>query len=464
MYYAKSNITFPVVQKGDDISHDSVTCTLCPAAPGSGNNTMRRFRLNTQFSEKHPGLVLNAGFEPVKAKPINSFFPPQAPAPASDNAPRSRSPDQGDADRNVRPRLDSPAHQPPPPPMDVSCLISKFESLGKKVDNLNTSVNNLRAPATAAQIATQLHALQKEDARKAAADAEKKKVEQSIRAATVEEIATKYDFIIECRHNGAFLVCKCCQSHSTRGTPGGTAGPPGEINTTNVRLYDVKRRVLSHMGTKTHLEALPRYKKHQNRTSLLEAYGYRISRTAYNTILEGRSYESFERDLLLQSLNGVDLGNFNHSNDFCRTFLSHLHTELKTLVVAGINDPQDVLGGRKPPFALNADKATMLHRTGHIVGLLIIDEGAIKAVLISDDVVPAKESDGENLAKAIIAALEPFLSGDHKAAQISLHRLRFRRTVLRLECARSDLRRAQGEEGVGLLPVGRCTQAGAYYW
>ena len=299
--------------------------------------------------------------------------------------------------------------------MDVSCLISKFESLGKKVDNLNTSVNNLRAPATAAQIATQLHALQKEDARKAAADAEKKKVEQSIRAATVKEIATKYDFIIECRHNGAFLVCKCCQSHSTRGTPGGTAGPPGEINTTNVRLYDVKRRVLSHMGTKTHLEALPRYKKHQNRTSLLEAYGYRISRTAYNTILEGRSYESFERDLLLQSLNGVDLGNFNHSNDFCRTFLSHLHTELKTLVVAGINDPQDVLGGRKPPFALNADKATMLHRTGHIVGLLIIDEGAIKAVLISDDVVPAKESDGENLAKAIIAALEPFLSGDHKA-------------------------------------------------
>lgn len=57
--------------------------------------------------------------------------------------------------------------------------------------------------------------------------------------------------------------------------------------------------------------------------------GLRIGRIVYNLYYKGRPYSDFEGDLALSSMNGVDLGDVNHSVAFARKFLPYVSNSVE---------------------------------------------------------------------------------------------------------------------------------------
>jgi hypothetical protein len=68
---------------------------------------------------------------------------------------------------------------------------------------------------------------------------------------------------------------------------------------------------------------------------------------------------------------------------------------------------KQVATGRRPPFALNADKVTEQRRTGQLVGMLILLQGEIIAVFMADLPVIAGHT-GPAVAGNVLSGLKPY--------------------------------------------------------
>ena len=101
-------------------------------------------------------------------------------------------------------------------------------------------------------------------------------------------------------------------------------------------------------------------------------------RLAMFCICEALSYQLFERLVYEEHNMGVPVGNINHSDHFVQSIRDCAYDELKHRLRKFLIAPTEATG-MPPVFALNADKMTVLHRTGQMVGIAIAAAAAAAA-------------------------------------------------------------------------------------
>ena len=192
-------------------------------------------------------------------------------------------------------------------------------------------------------------------------------------------------------------VCKLCNP-----TVNDTLTGAGYI-TEAQSVYSFRRAVLDHLGTAVHSKKAKEMGDRVHYSKGRRGAALAVGRALYFIIIEGMSYLSFERVLVLMHLCGVDIGTLNHSAWFANKMLEHLYAAVFDKLKALIDAPLPVLNGRKRPVAACADKATQLRRTGNAMGILMFVDGEIKAFMLKGAIVPlTSDSGASNLAKMLI--------------------------------------------------------------
>ena len=243
---------------------------------------------------------------------------------------------------------------------------------------------------------------------KAAAQANTTRLVRRLQGSGLSEVATMNGFQLE---NGVDSVhelrCIPCLFFANKR---GQKFEPIKFN--NISEAKVKERMVRHQGTALHSLANKEYVAEKERREAETKTGYILGRIAYKVIREGQSYLSYEREIELAHVNGAPhLGNLHHSEKFVRDMLPNFVTALKEKMAKFLATPQELLGGRLPPLAINADKGTTKGRTGHIIGALMLDpgRGEIIGVMLADSVVAEGDSDAAGLSAAILKAIKDFI-------------------------------------------------------
>ena len=159
------------------------------------------------------------------------------------------------------------------------------------------------------------------------------------------------------------------------------------------KFYNLKRSLKRHIVTQTHKDAL-------NDISATTAFelkvekrekniGMRLARIAYNILKKGRPDTDFPEHVLLQHINGVDVGNVNHCKNFVLHFLPCVGKAVKKKLISFLTSrlPQT---GCVPVGKITADKATSKHRTRHFICFITCvpdSENLIQALFLEINIV-----------------------------------------------------------------------------
>ena len=92
------------------------------------------------------------------------------------------------------------------------------------------------------------------------------------------------------------------------------------------------------------------------------AVGMRIARICYDIYQQGKSYRSFEKEILKATQNGCDMGDLNHSFQFPRDFQPFVAEQIHSRTVTFLSTRMQQTGFL-PPVNVQADKGTSIHRT-----------------------------------------------------------------------------------------------------
>ena len=217
-------------------------------------------------------------------------------------------------------------------------------------------------------VAAKLDEIAQSRADKAAGEVELAKV----KGKTEDGICADYGFRRTRGTDGKhFLECTACKDHpplalaARRAGGDSTRGELGVI-TAGQDIVDLRRTVSRHLMSKGHVEACGRRARTQLQARAKHTAGMVVGRTALFRIQENLSHMAFERTLLLNSLNGVDIGQLNHSTEFSSAMNTCVCDALKATMRIYFDTEHDVLGGRRVPLSVSADKATNDHRTGQV--------------------------------------------------------------------------------------------------
>lgn len=128
--------------------------------------------------------------------------------------------------------------------------------------------------------------------------------------------------------------------------------------------YDLKRHILSGM----HKESVNKHEEKELVEELLSKEGkanaLNCASAAYLTYKLNNSYKAYESIIATLHSTGSNVGVSNHSKEFPRLFLPHVHSVLKKEISSFIID-------NELPVGIFADKITINHRSRHIVGLRV---------------------------------------------------------------------------------------------
>ena len=139
---------------------------------------------------------------------------------------------------------------------------------------------------------------------------------------------------------------------------------------------NVKRGLKRHITESLmHLKAKNNYNKdlmeQEKIASRNEEVGMRVGRTCMNLYLKGRPYTDFEDSILLQNLNGLFMGDLNHSRKFPAAFRTCVYEEiqnrLKTFFSSHLKQT-----GFKPSMNIAFDKSTYKHRPRQFVAAIVV--------------------------------------------------------------------------------------------
>ena len=257
---------------------------------------------------------------------------------------------------------------------------------------VTTALASLPAVVTAAIIA----AHEKQLAAKSRADRQARfaAATSRIQGATVKEIAEKNNLTLG--EMGAQLACVPCVRNGNH-----TLKAAGLFQCLDRPLPIVRQVLARHFDSAGHKRCVAIVAQEEAQRKLQHKTAEAIGRAAYNVFKEGCSYYSFERNLLLLDLSGVNIGTLNHSREFISSFLDPLHDACMARTRNFLDRPSEVLGGRKRGIAFNADKSTELRRTGQLLGAIMLLEGELTAMLLEDSIVMPSQSDAAGLAKKI---------------------------------------------------------------
>ena len=129
---------------------------------------------------------------------------------------------------------------------------------------------------------------------------------------------------------------------------------------------NLKTHVKRHFENEVHLKNDFDWQKQENYKGKCEtqehADGMRIARLCYIGYLTGSSKRNFEEEILKSVLNGLDVGDINHSSELYSNFMSFVSEQVTEMLKSFFSSRLDHTGC-KPPFNLQADKGANVHKT-----------------------------------------------------------------------------------------------------
>ena len=209
------------------------------------------------------------------------------------------------------------------------------------------------------------------------------------------------------------LVCRVCAAHGSH-----LHTDVGMFNATQ-RFADLRRAVYRHVSRPTHMKCAATAAQLKADEKRQQATGMAIGRAAYYLINEAASYYAYERLLLLLSLCGVNVGTLNHSRKFAADLVPAFHSAMGARLQKWLDEDVAVLGGRKRPFAFNADKSTELRRTGQILGMIVMADGELRSVMLADAIVLPGDGTASGLAEVIEKGITKFVSREELQQRIA---------------------------------------------
>ena len=190
------------------------------------------------------------------------------------------------------------------------------------------------------------------------------------------------------------VFCVACAEHE--------GGGRAEFGTDRP-FSKLRKSLRSHLITAKHRAAEAHVQSKNEVVQASNRIGLNLSRLVLQTIKEGGSYLDYERKVFDFHLNGGDTGRFHHSKNFISDLVPCMYRVCMNRIRAYLDTP-DVTTSKSRVFAVTADKVTEQHRTGQAVGLLLFDEGEVKAVF-ADYLLSLDNSGlgmGEQLSKGCV--------------------------------------------------------------
>ena len=149
--------------------------------------------------------------------------------------------------------------------------------------------------------------------------------------------------------------------------PAGTSLP--------AKFKNLKQRIKDHMKSEIHLRALGIVDKHseveKKNDARSKVISMRMARKVYFGVKEAMTYDEFERSCLLDQLNGLDIGDINHSSRFFRGFRTTIYEIIQTSASKFITRVSLETAFR-PVLNIIVDKATYKHRTRQVIAAVIV--------------------------------------------------------------------------------------------
>ena len=94
-----------------------------------------------------------------------------------------------------------------------------------------------------------------------------------------------------------------------------------------------------------------------------------VFRERYLGIMQSKSRLDFEEDMLRAKLNGADVGDINHSDDFAKKLDVAIYTEMKANMKEVMETKLEATD-EKRPAGMMMDKMTPSKRTGQMHGVV----------------------------------------------------------------------------------------------
>lgn len=135
----------------------------------------------------------------------------------------------------------------------------------------------------------------------------------------------------------------------------------------DIHFRTLKSHIQRHLDISTHKE-LANAPEFTTKSSRVENIGKVVTGVAYQIIHGNNFFREFSRQIAMLDVNGVDVGNINHSFDFLDRFLESIYKELIGNVSKFLHTPLSCTN-RMPPICLKPDKFT--HKLQGAQGLII---------------------------------------------------------------------------------------------
>ena len=187
---------------------------------------------------------------------------------------------------------------------------------------------------------------------------------------------------------------------------------------------NIKRHILENQSHKHKVEEkLKREKSQLNKESRNKKIGLNLFRIRYTGIKQHQPRTAFEESILTAQLNGVDVGDINHSRKFAKEIDRCLFETMKEDLKKALQTELEATG-EKRPIGLTFDKMTPAKETGQVHALVIpVPENPLSQPLIVPvflDLPPVQQHDIASLAKLSKSALEKFGVEDKQVEGIAV--------------------------------------------
>lgn len=293
-------------------------------------------------------------------------------------------------------------------------LEEKFEQLERTVTNV--PVDHLRfvdeARQTLAQISRSLVPLSEKDPpTHTSGDREvTDTLLRSGRSVAAIQRATDGDLVWD--PSGKYLICRVCVMGDLKKAQCGvftydvTDGTSFDtLQKLPVRFKSLRLHVTEHFVSARHRDTkkahMDKEAKDKARVSVDSSAASRVLRTTYMVLKHSLGHTMFEDLIVLQHLNGADVGNINHS----RMMMATARSAFSEAVV----DKTREWVSRQPCVSVLADKVTVARRTVDITAVLMMVPDAKPDNIFQSFVIGApivKQHDGDALAGDIRDSLQ----------------------------------------------------------
>jgi len=169
-------------------------------------------------------------------------------------------------------------------------------------------------------------------------------------------------------------------------------------------LKNLKPTVKGHLSSAAHKLAADAAAAEAEAAKAQRNVGLNVARIAYKTIREGDSHVRFEREVSAINLMGLNLGEKNQHRSFVSSFAESAEAVLRSSQRRFLDTPR-VETGRRPVFAVNADKLTCMRRTSQLVGIIMIVDGEFIAGMLGCTTC-GTNLDGDHTAASLLSVLE----------------------------------------------------------